>query len=244
MNDERRGAVVLGVFLIAIGGLFFLLNVTGIDLEAWPLFIILPGVALFVAAFAVGGEPGGGLAIAGSIVTTVGLILAVQEATGLYATWSYAWALVAPTGPGLGLLGYHTMIDTHFAARRRLHRLFFAIARNPELMGLGIDEDTALVVRGHLGRVVGAGGVTFVDGRSVRFDNAEDVRRGAAEAITLSYLRVGLVGAGHVLNLRERELEAVVNPPPEERAESTPTVTASALDSSSAAHETGARPAS
>ena len=106
MNDERRGAVVLGVFLIAIGGLFFLLNVTGIDLEAWPLFIILPGVALFVAAFAVGGEPGSGLAIAGSIVTTVGLILAVQEATGLYATWAYAWALVAPGAVGLGLLVY------------------------------------------------------------------------------------------------------------------------------------------
>jgi len=112
-------------------------------------------------------------------------------------------------GPGLGLLPFHTMIDTHFAARRRLHRLFTAIGRSPELMGLGIDEDTALVVQGHIGRVAGRGGVTFVDGRSVRFDNAADVRRTGAE-LTMSYLRVGIVGAGYELNLRERELEVVV----------------------------------
>jgi len=112
-------------------------------------------------------------------------------------------------GPGLGLLGFRTMIDTHFAERRRLHRLFVAIAGYPEIMGLGIDEDTALVVRGHLGEVVGNGGVTFVDGRGVRFDNADEVRRKGAK-LTLSYLRVGIVGEGHVLNLRERELDVLV----------------------------------
>jgi cyanophycinase len=111
-------------------------------------------------------------------------------------------------GPGLGLLGYKAMIDTHFAERRRLHRLFVAIGGNPRIMGLGIDEDTALVVRGHLGEVVGKGGVTFVDGRSVRFDNAADVTKG--RQLTLSHLRVGIVGTGYVFDLRERELEILV----------------------------------
>jgi cyanophycinase len=111
-------------------------------------------------------------------------------------------------GPGLGLLGFRAMIDTHFAQRRRLHRLFVAIAANPDLMGLGIDEDTALVVQGHLGEVIGKGGVTFVDGRGVRFDNAHEVMTGAQ--LTLSYLRVGLVGPGYQFNLRERELEQLV----------------------------------
>lgn len=123
-------------------------------------------------------------------------------------------------GPGLGLLGFRTVIDTHFAERRRLHRLFVAIAGNPELMGLGIDEDTALVVRGHLGAVIGAGGVTFVDGRGVRFDNADEVKRGAQ--LTLSYLRVGIVGNGYVFNLRERELETLVQS--RQRDEEVPTV--------------------
>ena len=111
-------------------------------------------------------------------------------------------------GPGLGLLGFRAMIDTHFAQRRRLHRLFTAIAANPEYMGLGLDEDTALVVQGCLGAVVGRGGVTFVDGRDIRFDNAEEVAHG--KQLTLSYLRVGIVGNGYVFNLQERELETLV----------------------------------
>ena len=111
-------------------------------------------------------------------------------------------------GPGFGLLGFRAMIDTHFTQRRRLQRLFMVIAQNPELLGLGIDEDTALVVRGHLGEVVGRGSVTFVDGRGVRFDNAEEWMDG--KPLTLSYLRVGIVGAGYTLNLRERELEVLL----------------------------------
>lgn len=111
-------------------------------------------------------------------------------------------------GPGFGLLGFRAMIDTHFTQRRRLQRLFMVIAQNPELLGLGIDEDTALVVEGHLGRVVGRGSVTFVDGRGVRFDNADECREG--HPLTLSYLRVGIVGAGYTLNLRERELEVLL----------------------------------
>lgn len=111
-------------------------------------------------------------------------------------------------GPGFGLLGFRAVIDTHFTQRRRLQRLFMVIARNAELMGLGIDEDTAMVVRGHLAEVVGRGSVTFVDGRGVRFDNADRCDDGAA--LTLSYLRVGIVGAGYTLNLRERELELIL----------------------------------
>ena len=111
-------------------------------------------------------------------------------------------------GPGFGLLGFSALIDTHFSKRGRLQRLFRRVAENPELMGLGIDEDTALVVRGHLGEVVGNGSVYFVDGRGVRFDNAEEAQKGAP--LTLSYLRVGIVGAGYPFDLRERELEILL----------------------------------
>lgn len=123
-------------------------------------------------------------------------------------------------GPGFGLLGFRAVIDTHFAQRRRLQRLFMVIAQNPELMGLGIDEDTALVVQGHQGEVVGRGSVTFVDGRGVRFDNAEESMQG--RPLTLSYLRVGVVGAGYTFNLRERELDVLVQA--RERGEKTQVV--------------------
>jgi cyanophycinase len=119
-------------------------------------------------------------------------------------------------GPGFGLLGFRAMIDTHFTQRRRLQRLFMVIAQNPETLGLGIDEDTALVVQGHLGEVVGKGSVTFVDGRGVRFDNADECLDG--KPLTLSYLRVGIVGAGYSLNLRERELEVLIQARREEAA--------------------------
>jgi cyanophycinase len=114
-------------------------------------------------------------------------------------------------GPGLGLLGYHTLIDTHFTQRRRLYRLFVAVAEFPALMGLGIDEDTALIVKREIGTVVGKGGVTFVDGSSVRFNNATDVTRGPE--LTISALRVGIVGTGQQFNLKRREVQALLSPP-------------------------------
>jgi cyanophycinase len=116
-------------------------------------------------------------------------------------------------GPGFGLLGFEAIIDTHFSQRRRLQRLFVVIGANPQLLGLGIDENTALVVRGDVGEVTGAGGVTFVDGRdSVRFDNAAELEKG--RQLTLSSLRVGIVGTHYELNLRERELDLIVRGEP------------------------------
>jgi cyanophycinase len=112
-------------------------------------------------------------------------------------------------GPGLGLLGFDAIIDTHFSQRRRLQRLFLVVASNRQLFGVGIDEDTALVVRDHIGEVVGAGGVTFVDGRdTVRFDNAHELEKG--RQLTLSHLRVGIVGTKYHLDLRARELHELL----------------------------------
>jgi len=111
-------------------------------------------------------------------------------------------------GPGLGLLGFHTLVDTHFTQRRRLYRLFVAIAEFPALMGIGIDEDTALIVRREIATVVGKGGITFVDGSGVRFNNSASVTKGPE--LTISALRVGIVGTGQQFNLRKREVQALL----------------------------------
>jgi hypothetical protein len=106
---ERRGGIVLGIILIALGGFFLAGRVVGFDLGrfGWPLFVIVPGLLLFAAALATEDvRAGSGLATAGGITTMVGLVLAVQNATGLWATWAYAWALVGPGGTGVGLLAY------------------------------------------------------------------------------------------------------------------------------------------
>ena len=101
-------ALVFGVLLVGVGGLLLLTRLTDISLgsDAWPLWLVVPGVACLVASFAMPQRQGLGLAIAGAIVTTVGLILWVQETYDAYATWAYAWALVAPTAPGVGTLLY------------------------------------------------------------------------------------------------------------------------------------------
>ncbi len=93
-----------GLILIALGVLFLL----GRFIEgafAWPLFVLLPGLALLVWAF-VGRKEAAGLAVPGAIVTTVGLILFVQSLTNTFETWSYAWGLVlASVGVGTWLYG-------------------------------------------------------------------------------------------------------------------------------------------
>jgi cyanophycinase len=76
-------------------------------------------------------------------------------------------------GAGLGFL-HKVVIDQHFSERRRLARLLSVVAANPYLQGIGIDEDTALVVERGVGiEVLGEGAVTIVDGRHMSTNIAE-----------------------------------------------------------------------
>ena len=108
MDASRRATIILGLALVVVGGLALLGRYLQVDLLGlgWPVFVIVPGIALVVAGLAVGGKPGLGLAIPGGIVTMAGSVLAFQSATGLYGTWAYAWALVAPGGVGLAMVLY------------------------------------------------------------------------------------------------------------------------------------------
>jgi hypothetical protein len=107
MENERArnlGVLVIGLGLIALGALFFLAQVFHISLLGilWPFFIIVPGLLFFVGMVALGPN-GAPLAVPGSIVTMVGLILLFQSVTGLWATWAYVWALIFPTAVGVGI---------------------------------------------------------------------------------------------------------------------------------------------
>jgi len=68
------------------------------------------------------------------------------------------------TGPGLGLLP-EVIVDMHFAQRRRFPRLLAAVLRHPSHLGVGIDEDTAILVGPGRFDVLGNGAVTTVDAR-------------------------------------------------------------------------------
>jgi len=105
---QDRGGLIFGGILIVLGVLFLAERTFGVQFGrfGWPLFVIVPGVLLMAASLAAGGREGSGLAVAGAITTVVGLVLAFQNATGLWATWAYAWALVGPGATGLGLIFY------------------------------------------------------------------------------------------------------------------------------------------
>ncbi len=92
---------VIGIVLIVAGVLVLVGRMADLGGFAWPLLVLLPGAALLVWAF-LGGEQATGLAIPGSIVTTIGLILFVQELTGYYQSWAYAWGLIV-SGVGFGI---------------------------------------------------------------------------------------------------------------------------------------------
>ena len=98
------------------------------------------------------------------------------------------------TDIGLGLLPA-AVVDQHFSERRRLARLLSALAQRPDLLGVGIDEDTALVVeRGLAIEVIGQGVVTLVDPSLAR-TNIDALE--AQEQIEMLGLQLHTLPAGH-----------------------------------------------
>lgn len=103
-NPQGRTNLLFGILLVGLGALFLLGQVFGFNLAGflWPFFIIVPGL-LFFLGMVLGGKQAGPLAIPGSIVTTVGLLLLYQSISGHWESWAYAWTLIFPTSVGIGL---------------------------------------------------------------------------------------------------------------------------------------------
>jgi NhaP-type Na+/H+ and K+/H+ antiporter len=97
IDRQAPPGAVLGAILIFIGLAFLAVRYLDVfqGADVWPLFIIGPGVALLFL-------PNLGMIVGGSVVSTVGLVLAWQNMTGRWESWAYAWALVGPTASGVG----------------------------------------------------------------------------------------------------------------------------------------------
>ncbi len=103
--------------------------------------------------------------------------------------------------PGMGLVP-DVIIDQHFAERGRMGRLLGAVAHNPRVLGLGIDEDTAVMVEGDQFRVIGSGGVYVVDGTDVSYCNLAEAR--AECALSMHDVRVHVLSSGDGFDLKAR----------------------------------------
>ncbi|WP_053955249.1 cyanophycinase [Inediibacterium massiliense] len=76
--------------------------------------------------------------------------------------------------PGMGLVE-GVIIDQHFNQRGRIGRLLAAIAQNPHSIGIGIDENTAILLNHtNVFEVVGSGVVTVIDGRNITYTNTSE----------------------------------------------------------------------
>ena len=101
----RNRNQIIGIVLVVAGILVLMGRMADAGSIGWPLFVLLPGVALLVWAF-LGREEAATLAIPGTIVTTIGLILFVQNLGDYFQSWSYAWGLiVSAVGFGVFLQG-------------------------------------------------------------------------------------------------------------------------------------------
>lgn len=77
--------------------------------------------------------------------------------------------------PGLGLLK-NIIIDQHFTERGRISRLITAVSYNPYNLGIGIDENTAIILDNEgVMEVIGEGAVTIVDGSKISYNEIAEV---------------------------------------------------------------------
>lgn len=105
---------------------------------------------------------------------------------------------------GLGFIE-DVIVDTHFVQRGRIGRLFQAVVGNPKVLGIGLGEDTGLLIKeGTKMEAIGSGLVILVDGRQIKNTNLTDVSLG--EPVSISNLIVHVMSKGDTYDLNTSEL--------------------------------------
>jgi cyanophycinase len=104
--------------------------------------------------------------------------------------------------PGFGFIS-GVIIDQHFAERGRISRLLGAVAQNPRMLGVGIDENTAILCdNGFSFTVLGEGGVYVVDASSVTNSNVVD--DSVDRTLSVFNVRLHLLNMGDEFDMHER----------------------------------------
>ena len=105
---------------------------------------------------------------------------------------------------GLGFMD-NVIIDTHLVQRGRIGRLFQAVVGNPKTLGIGLGEDTGLLIKNGVSmEALGSGLVIIVDGRQILDSNITDVALG--EPISIKNLVVHVMSQGDVYCLETNDL--------------------------------------
>ncbi|HYD23073.1 MAG TPA: cyanophycinase [Flavipsychrobacter sp.] len=104
---------------------------------------------------------------------------------------------------GLGLM-QNVIIDSHFDKRGRFNRLAQAVAANPGTLGIGLGEDTGVIVSHGVELVaIGSGGVVIIDGKFIDHNNIADIDFG--KPISVENIVVHIMSSGDVYQLNTRK---------------------------------------
>lgn len=113
---------------------------------------------------------------------------------------------------GLGLIK-DVVIDQHFAERGRLGRLLAAVAQNPRKLGVGIDENTAIVVtRQEFFEVIGEGAVYVLDGSGITYSNLVEDQEAMDRTLSVFTTCLHVLSRENRFDLRQRQ--PVIPDPP------------------------------
>ncbi len=104
--------------------------------------------------------------------------------------------------PGLGLIR-GVVIDQHFAQRGRIGRLLAAVAQNPNVLGIGLDEDTAIIVKpNNTFEVIGSNAVTILDGIHSNYSNVSESR--PDDILAMTDITLHILPQNHEFDLSNR----------------------------------------
>jgi cyanophycinase len=104
--------------------------------------------------------------------------------------------------PGMGFLP-DVAIDQHFAQRGRLGRFVSALMQQPAVLGFGIDENTAIAVKGDEAEIIGEGAVTIVDVANISHSNIKESLHD--EALAICGAKLHILPHGYRFHLKKRE---------------------------------------
>lgn len=142
---------------------------------------------------------------AGAVVagTSAGASILSAHMVAMGASGATPKLRMAQMFAGFGLIS-NVIIDQHFRQRDRIGRLLALVAGNPGLLGIGIDEDTSVVIDNEgILRVVGRHSVTIVDGSHMKSDIFQVKRYGD---ITISDARLHVLGPGKRFDMNTRRM--------------------------------------
>ena len=101
------------------------------------------------------------------------------------------------------------IIDSHFVTRNRFGRLTQAVAANPSCIGIGLGEDTGvLITEGRYMEAIGSGLIIVIDGHNIRHNNIADLKEGSP--LSIENLTVHVMAKGNHYDLKSRKFYSEV----------------------------------